>query len=238
MTAPDARFAVRMPPEVCSVQLGEHPVIFIDDFLQEPQALLDAACTSRFERCPGVAHGMGYPGMRADAPRAYADALCELLDPLIKLNFGVDPGLALRRSACSFSLTTVAPRALGPLQRTPHFDSSSPNHMAVLLYLCDERHGGTGFYRHRATGLQQITAQHKDRYASAYYAELERRPPPPRYFDAGDEHFEFLGMLPARFNRLAIYSGGLLHSACINPGRSINADPRTGRLTVNLFIDF
>ncbi|UXH78909.1 DUF6445 family protein [Roseateles amylovorans] len=231
-------FSIRMPPDVQSLQIGEHQVLLIDDFLEDPQALVEAACASPFETCPGVAEGKGYPGMRATAPSAYSQALGALLDPLIKLNFGVDEALPLRKTPCMFSLTTVAPASLGPLQRTPHFDSSTPHHMAALLYLCGAEHGGTGFYRHIATGLQQITPQTKDRYAQAYRAEIERRPPPPRYFDDSDQHFQFLGMVPARFNRLVVYSGGLLHTACINPGMSIRDDPRRGRLTVNTFVDF
>lgn len=231
-------FAIRMPPEVQSVQIGGQQLVFIDDFLEDPQALVDAACAARFEPCPGAEEGKGYPGLRAAAPAAYADLLAELAEPLIRLNFQVPDALAIRRSTDSFSLTTVAPARLGPLQCTPHFDASTPHHMAVLLFLCDERHGGTGFYRHRATGLQRITADTREPYLDRYYAEINERRPLPRYFDAGDERFEFLGLFPARFNRLVVYLGSLLHSACINPRISLSADPRRGRLTVNSFYDF
>lgn len=231
-------FSIRMPPDIQSVRVGDHQVVFIDNFLEEPQALVDAAAQATFERCAGLAERKGYPGMRAPAPAAYSQQLVELMDPLIKINFGVPDELGARKSACSFSLTTVAPQDLGELQRIPHFDASTPHYMAVLLYLCDGKHGGTGFYRHKATGLQQITRAERDRYQAACYAELDRHPPPPRYFDDSSEHFEFLGMIPARFNRLVVYSGTLLHTACVNPGRSISDDPRRGRLTVNTFFDF
>jgi hypothetical protein len=231
-------FAIRMPPDVQSVQVGEHAVVFIDDFLEDPQALVDAARRSAFEPYPGLAERKGYPGLRAPVPADYSARLTALMEPLIRLNFGVPEGLALRKSECAFSLTTMAPEALGPLQRTPHFDASTPHHMAVLLYLCGPEHGGTGFYRHRATGLQQVTADNREPFLDAYYAELNARPPAPRYFDDSDAHFEFLGMMPARFNRLVVYRGSLLHSAVINPARSIDADPRTGRLTANSFYDF
>lgn len=231
-------FLIRMPPDIRSVQIGEHQVVLIDNFLEDPQAMVEEACRSRFEAVPGAAQKKGYPGMRAPAPAGYSFRLTELLDPLIKVNFGVPEQLGVRKSPCSFSLTTVPPAELGPLQRTPHFDSSTAHHMAVLLYLCGEQHGGTGFYRHNATGLQQITARTREQYSAVYCEEIERRPPRPRYFDDSDEQFTFLGMIPARFNRLVVYSGGLLHSACINPGRSICSDPRQGRLTVNTFYDF
>lgn len=231
-------FAIRMPPDVRSVRIGDHQVVLIDNFLEDPQALVEAACRSSFEAAPGADEKKGYPGVRALAPVDYSARLTELLDPLIRINFGVPEDLPLRKSPCTFSLTTVPPAELGPLQRTPHFDASTPHHMAVLLYLCGPEHGGTGFYRHKATGLQQVTADNREHFLDTYYAELNAQHPPPRYFDDSDAHFEFLGMMPARFNRLVVYRGSLLHSAIVNPQRSINGDPRTGRLTVNSFFDF
>ncbi|MCY4757261.1 DUF6445 family protein [Pelomonas aquatica] len=230
-------FAVRMPPDVRSVQVGGHAVVFIDDFLADPQALADAACRARFEPCAGFDEKRGYPGLRAPVPPAYSECLTALLDPLIRINFGVPDALALKKTPCAFSLTTVAPGDLGPLQRVPHFDASTPHYMAALLYLCDEQQGGTAFYRHRATGLQQITADGRERYGDAVYAELDRQPAPARYFADSDARFELLGVMRARFNRLVVYRGSLLHSAIVNP-RRLSADPRAGRLTVNSFYDF
>lgn len=236
-TMPD-NFSLRMPPVIQSVAVGEHQIVFIDDFLQEPGQLCAAALQSQFSEYPGVDQKKGYPGLRAAVPAAYSENLTDFLEPLIKANFQVPAQLAIRKSVCAFSLTSVRPEDLGPLQRTPHFDASTPYHMAVLLYLCDESHGGTGFYRHNSTGLQQITADTRDTYLDAYYQEINKRRPPARYFDRTDEQFTFLGMIPARFNRLVVYPGSLLHSACINPARSISSDARTGRLTANTFYDF
>jgi hypothetical protein len=226
-----------MPPDVRSVQVGGHAVVFIDDFLADPQVLVEAACRARFEPCAGFDEKRGYPGLRAPVPPAYSESLTALLDPLIRINFGVPDALALKKTPCAFSLTTVTPGDLGPLQRVPHFDASTPHYMAALLYLCDEQRGGTAFYRHRATGLQQITADVRERYGDAVYAELDRHPAPARYFADSDAQFELLGVMPARFNRLVVYRGSLLHSAIVNP-RRLDADPRTGRLTVNTFYDF
>jgi len=227
-----------MPPDVRSVDIGGQRVVFIDDFLENPHALVEAACASRFELPATRGERKGYPGVRAGAPTAYTQALTELLDPLIKVNFQVPEELGVKVGLSAFSLTTTAPGELGPLQRTPHFDASTPHYMAALLYLCDETHGGTGFYRHNATGCQRITAENRERYLDVYHAEVNRRPPLARYFDRSDEQFSFLGMMPARFNRLVVYPGSLLHSACINPSRSLSSDPRQGRLTVNTFYDF
>lgn len=230
--------AIRMPPDVQSIQIGEHSVVFVDDFLTDPAEMVEAACQAQFSPCPGYEQSKGYPGLRATAPAEYSQRLVELLEPLIRINFQVPGHLGLNKSACEFSLTTVPPDRLGVMQRTPHFDSSSPHHMAALLYLCGPEHGGTGFYRHKATGFQRITPENVQSYSDIYRDELRRVPPRPRYFDDSDAHFQFLGMMPARFNRLVVYPGSLLHSACINPGIGVCADPRRGRLTVNTFFDF
>lgn len=230
--------AIRMPPDIRSVTIGGEMVVFIDNFLEDPQALVEVACQSRFETSATRAEHKGYPGVRAAAPVQYTQTVTELLDPLIKVNFRVSEHLDIKVGLSAFSLTTTPPGELGPLQRTPHFDASTPHCMAALLYLCDKTHGGTGFYRHNATGLQRITADNRERYLDAYHLEVKRRVPPARYFDRSDEHFTFLGMIPARFNRLVVYRGSLLHSACIHPAHSLSADPRRGRLTLNTFYDF
>ncbi|MDC8773277.1 DUF6445 family protein [Roseateles albus] len=232
------KISVRMPPDIQSVTVGGHQVVFIDDFLTEPELMLAAASGSKFLPCPGFDQKKGYPGIRATAPAEYSNALVELVDPLIKMNFQVPEHLDLRKSECEFSLTTVAPDGLGMMQRTPHFDSVSPHHMAVLLYLCGPEHGGTGFYRHVATGIQRVTPENCRHYSDVYCEELREADPSPRYFDDSDQRFTFLGMMPARFNRLVLYPGSLLHSACINPSIGICDDPRKGRLTVNTFFDF
>jgi hypothetical protein len=230
--------AIRMPPDIQSVTVGGETIVFIDDFLEDPEAMVEAACHARFEASATRAEQKGYPGLRAPAPAAYTETVTALLDPLIKVNFQVPGELGIKVGLSAFSLTTTPPDELGPLQRTPHFDASTPHCMAALLYLCDKTHGGTGFYRHNATGCQRITADNRERYLDAYHEEVNRRVPPKRYFDRSDEQFTFLGMIPARFNRLVVYRGSLLHSACINPARSLGNDPRRGRLTVNTFYDF
>jgi hypothetical protein len=230
--------AIRMPPDIQSVNIGGQSIVFIDNFLQDPQALVEAACQSRFEPSTTRAEKKGYPGLRAAAPAAFTQTLTELLDPLIKVNFQVPDDLGVKVGLSAFSLTTTPPEELGPLQRMPHFDASTPHHMAAMLWLCDESHGGTGFYRHNATGYQRITAENRERYLDVCHEEVNRRLPPARYFDRSDERFTFLGMMPARFNRLVVYPGSSLHSACINPARSLSSDPRQGRLTVNTFYDF
>jgi Family of unknown function (DUF6445) len=231
-------FSINAQPVVQTLNMGEHRILIIDDFLQNPAAMVDFAANSSFSAYPGQAEKKGYPGIRARAPEDYSVNITLFLEPLIKAHYGVPAELDIRKSICAFSLTTTPEQELGPLQRTPHFDASTPWHMAVLLYLCDERHGGTGFYRHNATGLQQITGDTCEHYLDVYYEEMNAKRPAQRYFHESSEQFTLLGLLPAKFNRLAVYQGSLLHTACVNPALSIDPNPRSGRLTVNTFYDF
>lgn len=234
----DSAFQIRESLEIQTVSIGDHKALIIDNFLQDPDAMTAIAASSQFDDYPGYAERKGYPGIRAQAPTDYSYNITTFLEPLIKAHFAVPAQLDIRKSICAFSLTTMSPEELGPLQRTPHFDASSPHHMAVLLYLCDQRHGGTGFYRHNATGLQQITASTREHYLDVYYEEINARHPAKSYFAGSDQQFTCLGMIPARYNRLVIYRGSLLHTACVNPAISVDANPRTGRLTCNTFYDF
>lgn len=127
--------AIRMPPDIQSVDIGGQGIVFIDNFLQDPQALVETACQSRFEPSTTRAEQKGYPGLRAAAPAAYTQTLAELLDPLIKVNFQVPEHLGIKVGLSAFSLTNTRPDELGPLQRMPHFDASTPHYMAAMLWL-------------------------------------------------------------------------------------------------------
>ena len=137
------------------------------------------------------------------------------------------------------SLTTVAPHALGPLQRVPHFDASTPHYMAVLLYLCDDQHGGTAFYRHRSTGYEHVDGTRLANYTASVNAELtELGTVPARYVNGSTSQYERIAGFEPVFNRVLIYSSMSLHSADIAEDFDFDPDPRTGRLTVNALFNF
>ena len=213
-------------------------VIVIENLLQNPQTLMDFAVKNNFEPYPRTASGKGYPGVRLTPPSEYSLAITEFIKPLIQREFGVAEDLEMRKSECAISLMTLKPEELGVVQRLPHFDTSNINQFAVLLYLCNHKHGGTAFYRHNKTGLEFITPQTCDHYLNTFYAELDKQEPPLEYFADSDEQFTKLGFLPAAVNRMVIYRSCVLHSPYIDPAISIDANPSTGRLTVNTFVAF
>lgn len=221
----------RFHSEVVRVGVEQVPVLVVDDFLSEPQALVDyAAEQGGFG--PAAAN---YPGASAPAPGIYSFALRAFLGPAISEAFGLD-GFPVSRERIDFSIVTTPPERLGLLQRLPHIDNTSPNHFAVLHYLCGPGHGGTGFYRHRATGFETVDAGRFGAYKAAVEGELAALGPPPAGYVAGDDaRFERIAGFDAVFNRVLVYRGYSLHSAEIGPDARLDPDPRTGRLTANAF---
>jgi hypothetical protein len=214
-------------------------IIVIENLLEHPQALIDYAALHNFKPAPGQTAGKGYPGIQLAPPTAYSQAISEFIKPLIQQEFGIAADAEMRKSECAMSLMTLKESELSPAQCVPHFDTSNINQFAIILYLCDQSHGGTAFYRHNATGFEFVIPQTSDHYFDSFLAELKAHPPAQKYFTDSNAQFTKLGVLPAAINRMVIYRSCTLHSPyLINPEHSINADPRTGRLTVNTFVAF
>ncbi|MBS0298070.1 MAG: hypothetical protein JSR45_17350 [Proteobacteria bacterium] len=222
--------------EVLEVGAERRKVVVLDGVFQAPDALVDhAADQAAFS--PLKQAGNFYPGIRAPAPRAYATALYEALKPVFAEVFGVDLEGRFKASA-ALSLATLPPEQLNTAQRLPHIDTPDHRQFAVLHYLCDPRHGGTAFYRHRATGFESIDEDRAPTFYAALKHELDAGEPPPEYVIASTPLFEQVGRAEARFDRILIYRSQMLHSGLIDPASGLSDDPRQGRLTANSFFTF
>src|SRR5690606_27079349 len=130
----------------------------------------------------------GFPGLRADAPLDYVEALVRALDPVIRQAFGLGR-VRLGRAECSLSLVTLAPGELVASQRAPHIDTTTPLQFARLHHLCPRAFGGTGFYRPRRTGFEALTPERLEAYEAAR-AEEAPREREPGYIAGDTAHFE------------------------------------------------
>ena len=212
------------------------PVLIVEDVLRDPHALVEyAAREVRFE--PAWTDRGGYPGLRAPAPLNYVQTLARALAPTIEQAYGLR-GAKLAHADCWLSLVTLPPKQLTPLQRIPHIDTVDPLRFALLHYLCPSGSGGTAFYRHRATGLQTISAEQEAAYLVTRDRELETRPPAPGYLVGDAPAYERTALVEDRFNRLVIYRSRHLHAGQIPEGYGFSADPHKGRLTANVFLSF
>ena len=207
------------------------PVVVVENVWPEPQALIEAAAG----KSDYSVRSLYYPGVRSSAPPDYARAVTAQLSDVIRSTFGFSGELTITDS--TFSLVATPAEKLVAFQRVPHFDSTDANRLAILHYLCGPRHGGTSFYRHRATGIESVTDENRERYIKAVNVEAKTAGvPPPRFIDDDTDMFERIARYECTFNGALIYRGRILHS--VNTPRDFVPDPnpRTGRLTLNTFL--
>jgi hypothetical protein len=207
------------------------PVVVIEDCWSDARSLAELARG----RSDYSARSLYYPGIRSSAPADYTQALVGQLNAIIRSTFGLRADPTITDS--TFSLVATPLDKLVGFQRVPHFDSTDPNRIAVLHYLCGPEFGGTAFYRHRSSGIEVVTEENRERYIRAVNAEVkEGGMPPPGFIDGDTSLFERIARYDCVFNRVLIYRGHSLHSVNIPPDFAPTADPRRGRLTVNTFL--
>ena len=223
-------------PEVRIVGNERTPVVIVDDVIRSPGALIEHAATQAEFSTEGV---QGYPGIRANRPPEYAATLLPELRRIIAEIYKPPESFEFQLIHQLFSLVSYRPEQLHFLQRVPHFDNHSPFYFATVHYLNPEPHAGTGIFRHRPTSFERVPAERYPIFVRAAEAHVQSHGmPAEKYINASDDHFEMIAELEYRPNRLVMYPGNLLHSGLIEPERDISDDPRTGRLTANLFLYF
>jgi Family of unknown function (DUF6445) len=218
--------------EIAHVGSERAPVLVVDNFLADPQVLIDYAAS---DGAFGPDSGTFYPGVRAVMPQIYTFAVRAFLGSLIADTFGLG-GSQVVKELAHFSLLTTRPEKLQPLQRIPHFDNTDPLQLAVLHYLSPIGQGGTSFYRHRASGFESMRADRLAGYSAMLDAEVTAQGLPPAVYINGDTPmFERLASFEGIFNRLLVYRSITLHSADVTGDFRFEANPRSGRLTANTF---
>ena len=215
---------------------SQSPLVIIDDFTGAVEEV--ARIADSLAPFPPVA-GNAYPGVRRkispadEQAYAYVMETCERAAPFVGGGFAVS---SFELTEASFSVVSVPPDALHPVQRVPHFDTPDQNVFAMLHYLRVPEGSGTAFYRHRSTGIERVSHENHSQLAASANRELAQLPPDARYMSGSDAFFEQIGRVEAVPDRLVIYHGSLLHSGVIPHGMTFSADPREGRLTANFFI--
>ena len=206
----------------------------IDDMLAEPQAWVEQAVRNRgaFREAPGNA----YPGIELPVPAAVNEALIRYFSTYINRRFGIR---RITRSFSRISMVTKRPEQLQPLQSICHRDGTSvapgERMLASVLYLFpDETLGGTTLYRPIRADAEIATLQRHARHLP-FSAFSDKYGIQPGYMTGGNDWFEPVLSLSARWNRMVIYDGMTFHSGDIHHPERLNDDPRTGRLSLNGF---
>ncbi|WP_146217053.1 DUF6445 family protein [Falsiroseomonas bella] len=221
--------------DVVPVGASGEPVLVIDDVAEGAAALRGAACAVR----PWQAMPPGsFPGLRAGLPAAYARALiARLHNPIVNRLLGGGT-MKVVRFECSFSMVTLSPAELTPLQRVPHIDVARPDRVAIMHFLCGAPFGGTAFYRQVETGLEQVGPETRERYIAARTAGLARLRPEDGYPGADVPGYARTAAIAARFNRVLAYRSCTLHSGVIEDTSLLSPDPARGRLVATFFVDY
>ena len=211
-----------------------HFCLVIDDALLEPEQQLQYAASHRREF--RAVDFNAYPGDYLKAPAALVRELCDLFRLRVRRYFNARRGVDVH---CRFSMITLGPRALSPIQWLCHRDDVRvPAHLSMqasVLYLFhDPKLGGTSFFAPiRAAAETEALFEDAGRLAPDAFA--NKYGIGYRYMREPNEYFHLLGNIPARWNRLIVYDGGMLHTGDIGAPEQLSGDPLTGRLTLNGF---
>lgn len=207
------------------------PVLVVDNFLHEAEALLGFAVKFGEFR-DGTDF---YPGIQSQVPNFYSDALYSYLRDIICTTFTRTPE-QISHSQSMYSMVLTPPGKLAIPQARPHTDTINKNKLACVHYLCTPEKGGTSLYRHRATGFETLAQERMDEYALHLEQEAKDTSWQQQYINGSNQYYEEIGRYEANFNRLIMYPGDALHSASIPENFQFRPNPVVGRLTLNSFI--
>lgn len=205
-------------------------IVLISQFLKNPDSAVEQASLQKFTSLTPQ-----YPGLRAPLPDDVLGGWLEALAPMLNAQFAMTGS---RWTGHGWhSIVTQPPDRLLPIQRLPHIDGVEPGQIAMMLYLNDTAHGGTAFFRHKATGYESLTAQTFPLYKRTLEREVAANGlPPSAYVGDGEPYFEHIHESDGAFNSAVFYRGNVFHSGVIDPAGPFSADPRAGRYTINAFL--
>lgn len=124
-------------PEIRVERLGSEgsPVVIVENFAPDPDALAALAETLTFEKM-----GEFYPGMRARVPPSYFASTAGLTAAVIRKVFKSRDSARVDRALYSIATTPSADLTLA--QRIPHIDSVDDGAIAIVHYLTRHDFGG------------------------------------------------------------------------------------------------
>lgn len=212
------------------------PVVVIDGFAKSTERLKEIAATSTSFSPERATY---YPGQRANLPEKYIQNCLRSLVPIFYELYKIDRSFVPKVMDSVYSLISKKPNELEPVQTVPHFDTPSPNMIATVHYLNEGVRGGIGFFKHKETQFDYVDEGRKERYFKSLNAYFDKNDTSSHgYCTTQHNEFECHQVLEYKPNRLIAFPGYLLHSVIVNEKTDIDANPRTGRLTANLFLEF
>jgi Family of unknown function (DUF6445) len=211
----------------------DHVCVVVDDALSHPEGLIDWAALRAF----GPPRTYPYPGLVLEAPEFITQRVGDYFAQHARSRLGARRTQSL---TVRLSMVTVPPAELAPIQWQCHRDRLpiEPEKVlfaAMVLYLFrNPALGGTSFYQTRLPEpeLDRMITDSEALGAAGFAARYGLSA---GYMIDSNAYFERITSVPATWNRMIFYEGGLFHSGDIANPALLSEDPRTGRLTLNGF---
>lgn len=134
------------------------------------------------------------------------------------------------------------PQSLNKFQSQPHIDTRGGERLySILIYINKDEycHGGTGFYRHKESGIIRVSNEidelGKNRGADLLVSE-KAKIKTPNYITDTNDVWELVKMIPMKQNRAVIYDANIFHSTYIKDVNLFKDDG--GRKTINIFFAY
>lgn len=213
---------------------GRHSCVVIDDALLEPERLVALAQERRGEFAPAPFNA--YPGLELRMGEEFSSQLDDFFRLHVRARLGARRTL---RMYSRLAMVTTPPDELQPRQSICHRDrldfATNQCIAASVLYLFEEPVlGGTSFFVpiRPQPEIDRLVHDSGSLDAESFAARygLERC-----YMRDSNQYFERVLTVPARWNRLIFYNGGIFHVGDIAHPQLLTDQPRSGRLTLNGF---
>ena len=221
-------------PSIRVMPIGKDRIcVIVDNAVANPQGLIDWAAEQTFDLPPGYS----YPGLVCAVPEAITESVTDYFALHARSRIGAR---RTHNADLRLSLLTVHPSELVPVQWQCHRDrlAVEPDKViygASVLYLFrNPALGGTSFYQPLLSAAQtermiddsKVLAA--DEFGVRYGIKAG-------YMVDSNRYFERIASVPAAWNRMIFYDGGLFHSADIRDPALLSPDVPGGRLTLNGF---
>lgn len=205
-------------------------IAFVRDVFEDPDSIIALAADAQY-----AARSKAYPGVRSPVDEEVATLVKSAIAATARRLMAVE--ISHLAGGVHYSIVTQRPFDRLGRARRPHADDSTGVLMAAVLYLNRGPHGGTGFFRHRGTGFELITAERKSFYKSVVQIEQSGIVQSEGIASHAD-HPDYMRIATAapKFNSMVVYPGAILHSGDIDRTAPIPLDARNGRLTINAFL--
>ena len=206
----------------------------IDDFLLNADSVLHFAKNIAYFN-PMHADNSYYPGVRDNMPEPYIRLLHDFFQQsIIPKLVGREQSTAIIHKSL-ISLVTCLPSQLLTEQKMPHVDSCKSSEYAFVHYLSGQELGGTSIYRYIPKNIVELNEQDEVILDDMLNEVSSKSNEHNGYITDSTSLFEQVLKVEAKFNRLVIYQGNLLHGANLISKESYSGDTAKGRFSITSF---